>query len=95
LPVIFPAHQRTADALERHGLTDSADELIHVIEPVGCVDFIRLMDAAERIVTDSGGVKKDAFFLDLPCIKLREETERIEISELGLTRIFKLDGEKL
>ena len=81
-PVVFPIHPRTANAIEAAGLEAAAAEL-RVVDPVGYVDFVRLLDGAERVATDSGGVQKEAFFLDTRCITLREETEWIETVECG------------
>ncbi|MCU4741460.1 UDP-N-acetylglucosamine 2-epimerase (non-hydrolyzing) [Halobacteria archaeon AArc-m2/3/4] len=75
LPVVFPAHPRTVSCLREYGLWERATSELEVIDPVGYLDFVRLLDAAERIATDSGGVQKEAFFLDTPCATLREETE--------------------
>ncbi len=81
-PVVFPVHPRTANAIEAAGLEAAAAEL-RLVDPVGYVDFVRLLDGAERVATDSGGVQKEAFFLDTRCITLREETEWIETVECG------------
>lgn len=82
-PVVFPAHPRTVDALKREGLWEDAVENLHVIDPVGYFDFIRLLDGAERVATDSGGVQKEAFYLDVPCITLRDTTEWVETVDSG------------
>lgn len=81
--VLLPAHPRTVKRLREYGLYDRATESLRVIEPVGYLDFVRLLDAASRVVTDSGGVQKEAFFLDVPCITLREETEWPETVDHG------------
>jgi UDP-N-acetylglucosamine 2-epimerase (non-hydrolysing) len=83
LPVVFPAHPRTVAALERVGLLEWARDRLDLVEPVGYVDFLRLVDGAERVATDSGGVQKEAFYLDTPCVTLREETEWVETVESG------------
>lgn len=82
-PVIFPAHPRTVDALDRYGLSDGLPDRIHLVDPVGYLDFVRLVDGAEQIATDSGGVQKEAFYLDTPCVTLREETEWTETVACG------------
>ncbi|MFC7231060.1 non-hydrolyzing UDP-N-acetylglucosamine 2-epimerase [Saliphagus sp. GCM10025308] len=91
LPVIFPAHPRTIDRLERNDLLERARRELHLTEPVGYLDFIRLLDEADRVVTDSGGVQKEAFFLDTPCITLREETEWAETVECGWNELVGTD----
>ena len=81
--VVFPAHPRTVDALRRHGLYSEARDHLELIEPVGYLDFVRLLDGAARAVTDSGGVQKEAFYLDTPCVTLRETTEWMETVDCG------------
>jgi UDP-N-acetylglucosamine 2-epimerase len=83
LPVVFPAHPRTVQTLEQRGLKGSLPENIDLIEPVGYLDFVRLLVGAERVATDSGGIQKEAFYLDTPCVTLRDETEWIETVETG------------
>ena len=82
-PVVFPAHPRTVASLEAYDLWDRADDAFELIEPLGYLDFVRLADTAERIATDSGGVQKEAFFLETPCVTLRTETEWTETVDSG------------
>jgi UDP-N-acetylglucosamine 2-epimerase (non-hydrolysing) len=90
-PVVFPAHPRTVDRLERYGLLERAESELRVVDPVGYLDFVRLLEAAERIATDSGGVQKEAFFLDTPCVTLREETEWVETVACGWNELVGAD----
>jgi UDP-N-acetylglucosamine 2-epimerase (non-hydrolysing) len=83
LPVVFPVHPRTENRLQGYGLWEQATSEIEMIDPVGYLDFVRLLDASERVATDSGGVQKEAFYLDTPCVTMREETEWIETVESG------------
>jgi UDP-N-acetylglucosamine 2-epimerase (non-hydrolysing) len=83
LPIVLPVHPRTENRLREHGLWDQAASEIEVIDPVGYLDFVRLIDGSERIATDSGGVQKEAFYLDTPCVTMRDETEWIETVESG------------
>ena len=82
-PVVFPAHPRTTAALRECGLYRTARAAFELVDPVGYLSFVRLVDGADRVVTDSGGVQKEAFFLDTPCITLREETEWPETVDCG------------
>ena len=82
-PVVLPIHPRTEDALRGYGLYEDAKEAIQIIEPVGYLDFVTLVANAERVATDSGGVQKEAFYLDRPCVTLRDTTEWVETVESG------------
>ena len=81
MPVVFPLHPRTAKILGRNELT--ALRGVTVIEPVGYLDMIALEQGARVILTDSGGVQKEAFFYGIPCVTLRDETEWVETISLG------------
>lgn len=83
LPVVFPCHPRTEAQLRVTGLWHKAEAAFKLIDPVGYLDFIRLIDGAERVATDSGGVQKEAFFLDTPCVTLRGATEWVETVDAG------------
>lgn len=73
--IIFPVHPRTKKMLPA---SYKAAANIRMIEPQGYIDFIALQHAAKRIVTDSGGIQKEAYILQKPCITLRTETEWVE-----------------
>ena len=83
LPVLVPLHPRTEERLEEHDLWRRACESLIIIDPIGYLDFVRLLDTAKRVATDSGGVQKEAFYLDTPCVTMREETEWVETVECG------------
>jgi len=85
--VVLPLHPRTHAALKRNNLLDTAEEFLMVIEPLGYLDMVALEKNATVIATDSGGVQKEAFFYRVPCITLREETEWVELIELGWNRL--------
>jgi UDP-N-acetylglucosamine 2-epimerase len=80
-PVVLPLHPRTAKRLKEFGLTPAAS--IRVIEPVGYFDMLQLERSAAAILTDSGGVQKEAYYLDVPCVTLRDETEWVETVDVG------------
>lgn len=81
-PVVLPVHPRTAKILAEQGLTASMKD-VTLVEPLPFLDMIRLEQSARVIVTDSGGVQKEAFFYDVPCVTMRDETEWVETVELG------------
>lgn len=80
IPVVLPLHPRTRKAMQHLGFS-----LHHVrlIEPVGYLDMVALERQAAVIATDSGGVQKEAYFHGVPCVTLRDETEWVELIELG------------
>lgn len=91
--IILPLHPRTQKYLNDYEIT--LGENIRVIEPVGYLDMVRLETGAKKIVTDSGGVQKEAFFLGKPCITMRDETEWVETVENGWNVIVGADAEKI
>ena len=87
LPVIWPLHPRTLQALKKSGMLPSNVPSMHLIEPVGYLDMVQLEKYAAVIATDSGGVQKEAFFHGIPCVTLRGETEWGELVEAGWNRL--------
>lgn len=85
-PVILPLHPRTKGCLERFGLTNSNPHL-RIIPPVSFLDMISLEKQAVTILTDSGGIQKEAYFHQTPCITLRDETEWVETVTAGWNQI--------
>ena len=81
--MVLPLHPRTRTALEQAGLYPEAAQRLRLINPVGYLDMVMLEKQARLIVTDSGGVQKEAFFYRVPCVTLREETEWVETVEAG------------
>lgn len=81
LPVFLPLHPRTSAAMERDGI--AAPEGVSVIEPVGYVASVGLARSAAVVATDSGGLQKEAYWLGVPCVTLRDETEWIETLATG------------
>lgn len=82
IPVVLPMHPRTRATLERAG-RQSLLRGITLIDPVGYIDMIMLERNAALIATDSGGVQKEAYFFQRPCVTLRNETEWVELVEMG------------
>ncbi len=83
VPVVFPVHPRTRTAIEKdlHGWRPN--ERLRIIPPLGHLDMLALLASARLVLTDSGGLQKEAFFLGCPCITLRSETEWVETVEAG------------
>lgn len=86
IPVVLPLHPRTRKLVAQHGLSDFLTSLI-VTEPLPFLDMVALEQAAKLILTDSGGVQKEAFFYEVPCITMRDETEWVETVESGWNRL--------
>ncbi|MDQ6694145.1 MAG: UDP-N-acetylglucosamine 2-epimerase (non-hydrolyzing) [Chloroflexota bacterium] len=91
--VLFPLHPRTALALALFGLEVSRN--VKIIEPVSYLEMLALERDARVVLTDSGGVQKEAFWLRVPCITMREETEWIETVESGWNRLVGTDVSKI
>ncbi|MCC5635738.1 UDP-N-acetylglucosamine 2-epimerase (non-hydrolyzing) [Nostoc sp. CHAB 5844] len=88
IPVVLPLHPRTRAALLREGLLENVSNSVQIIEPVGYLDMVMLEKNAKLITTDSGGVQKEAFFYRVPCVTLRDETEWVELVQLGWNRLL-------
>ncbi len=86
-PVVFPVHPRTAAAMKALEVSVFQVPSLHLVDPVGYLEMIALERAAAIVVTDSGGVQKEAFFAETPCVTLRDETEWIELIDIGVNRI--------
>lgn len=81
--VVVPLHPRTRNALGRWGLDERYRGRLELVDPVGYFDMLRLVEEARVVVTDSGGVQKEAYFLGTSCVTVRSETEWIELVEIG------------
>jgi UDP-N-acetylglucosamine 2-epimerase (non-hydrolysing)/UDP-GlcNAc3NAcA epimerase len=93
-PVVFAVHPRTRARLESEGLLDGlADRGIRAVDPLGYLDITRLVRSARAVITDSGGLQKEAFLASVPCVTMREETEWVETVETGWNRLVGLDPE--
>jgi len=83
IPVVFPAHPRTVGILESSSERWTKPDNLTLIEPVGYLDMLKLLRHARIALTDSGGLQKEALFLETPCVTLRDETEWPETIEAG------------
>lgn len=91
--IILPLHPRTKKFIEEYHL--HVRDNIKIIDPVGYLDMISLQENAKKIVTDSGGVQKEAYFLKKPCITMRDETEWVETVQNGWNVIVGSDSNKI
>ena len=86
IPIVFPVHPRTRERMDRAGIRMTPG--IHVMDPLGYLDFLSLMDQARFVVTDSGGIQEETTALGIPCLTLRPNTERpVTITE-GTNRLL-------
>ena len=92
LPLIFPVHPRTRNRLKEFGLlaTLSACKEVALTEPLGYIEFMNLVVGANAVITDSGGVQEETTYLRIPCLTLRENTERPVTISHGSNRLVKL-----
>lgn len=90
MPVVLPLHPRTRKVLIEQGLLGAlqAGSQLHVIEPLGYLDFTAALHGARIVITDSGGVQKEAAILGVPCLTLRDETEWVETVDSGWNRLI-------
>ena len=92
-PVVFPIHPRTRKMLETFSV--SLPPNVVAIDPVGYLEMLALEDNADCILTDSGGIQKEAYWLGVRCITLRDETEWVETVQSGWNVLVGVDGEKI
>jgi len=94
-PVVMPLHPRTRKILSREGLIGEIEKKLHIIDPVGYLDMLLLEKKSSLIVTDSGGVQKEAYFYRVPCVTLRDETEWGELVDAGWNRVVVPEGHEM
>src|SRR6185503_13910762 len=94
IPVVFPIHPRTASAVARQGLAFRAPG-VRLIEPLGYLEFLSLLENAAGALTDSGGIQEEATYLGIPCFTLRDNTERPVTCELGTNVLLGLRPERI
>lgn len=97
VPLVFPMHPRTRQRFEAHGLGERLRAVAPLVltEPLGYLEFLRLMEKAAAVVTDSGGIQEETTFLRVPCLTLRENTERPVTVNLGTNELMPLDPERI
>jgi UDP-N-acetylglucosamine 2-epimerase (non-hydrolysing) len=93
--IVFPVHPRTKKMLDQHGLSARARAIpgLKLLDPIGYLDFLCLLDNAQLVLTDSGGIQEETTFLGVPCLTLRENTERPITCEVGTNQLCGLDVE--
>ncbi|MGL5335808.1 MAG: non-hydrolyzing UDP-N-acetylglucosamine 2-epimerase [Enterovibrio sp.] len=90
-PVVLPLHPRTRKLIAQHGLKLN----VHLIEPVGYFEMVWLLDHCNLVLTDSGGVQKEAFFFGKACVTMRDQTEWIELIEAGANELVGAATDKI
>jgi len=85
LPVLFPIHPRTAKVLQDSGFSNAN---LHIIEPLGYLEFNYLVENALCVITDSGGITEETTVMGIPCMTLRDNTERPETIEIGTNELL-------
>jgi UDP-N-acetylglucosamine 2-epimerase (non-hydrolysing) len=102
LPLIFPAHPRTQERMREFGVLAKSTSVLHlrqtdlrVTDPMGYLEFLHLMSEAKFVLTDSGGIQEETTALGIPCLTLRENTERPVTVEQGTNEIVGRDPQKI
>jgi UDP-N-acetylglucosamine 2-epimerase (non-hydrolysing) len=96
LTIIFPVHPRTKSKIEEFGFSSRIESSnIKLIEPLGYLDFLRLYSGARLVLTDSGGIQEETTALGIPCLTLRENTERPITIEMGTNVLVGTNAEKI
>jgi UDP-N-acetylglucosamine 2-epimerase len=91
--ILFPVHPRTRKAIANAGLVVNSN--VKMIDPVGYLEMVALSDSARMVLTDSGGLQKEAFWLGVPCVTLREQTEWVETVDAGWNTLVGSDMDKI
>jgi UDP-N-acetylglucosamine 2-epimerase (non-hydrolysing) len=97
LLIVFPAHPRTRKMLAEFQLLErvSGNKRVCLTEPLSYLEFLNLFSAAKLVLTDSGGIQEEATVLGVPCLTLRENTERPITVELGTNTVVGVDPERI
>jgi UDP-GlcNAc3NAcA epimerase len=91
IPLVFPVHPRTRQVMASTLPDWRPSAAFQLVEPLGYLDMLALVGAARLVLTDSGGLQKEAYFLGTPCVTLRSETEWVETIEQGANIVCGLD----
>ena len=96
-PIIFPIHPRTSKNLRAGDLSARVEAMgaLRLVGPLGYLDFLRLMSSAAAVLTDSGGIQEETTILKVPCLTLRDSTERPVTVEVGTNTVVGTDTEKI
>lgn len=97
LPVVFPVHPRTRKTIANLGLQERIERMkgLHLIEPLGYLDFLSLYSGSRLVLTDSGGIQEETSVLGIPCLTLRENTERPITVTVGTNKIVGTDTARI
>ena len=97
LPIVFPIHPRTRKNLSGSGLMTRVDSMpgLHLIDPLGYLDFLKLVSSASLVLTDSGGIQEETTALRIPCLTLRGNTERPVTVEMGSNQLVGTDTQRI
>ncbi len=95
LPIIFPVHPRTAKNIEAIFQADHSAPTLHLIDPLGYLEFNYLVENAKAVITDSGGITEETTVMGIPCITVRDNTERPETVEIGTNELIGTDPSAL
>ncbi|HET6724742.1 MAG TPA: UDP-N-acetylglucosamine 2-epimerase (non-hydrolyzing) [Gammaproteobacteria bacterium] len=87
IPLVFTVHPRTRQRMEEFGLSVSADAAVRLIDPLGYLDFMKLVSNSGIVITDSGGIQEETTYLGIPCLTLRDNTERPITITAGTNRL--------
>ncbi len=96
IPIVFPCHPRTHGKLREFGLFDNINkDALKITEPIGYLDFLRLQSQSKFALTDSGGIQEETTYMNIPCLTLRENTERPVTVETGSNTLTGIDKIKI
>ena len=97
LPIVFPVHPRTRKTIDELGLSDRVARIkdLRLLDPLGYLDFLNLSSSARLVLTDSGGIQEETTALGIPCLTLRENTERPITVEMGTNVVVGTDSAKI